>query len=174
MASLKITGMEELEMQLSRLAGDSDRVARAALEAAAVPVVERVRKNIENLREDWQPNPQDKYRYLSEGQSFDGIPPHQKEDLLRALGVSKVSVDEHGDWTVRIGFNSSGPKGYGDQPTATYPRGQPIPMIARSVESGTSIQPKQPFMRPAVDATKKKAVEVMDDVISREVAKIVK
>ena len=172
MAGYKIEGMEEFELQLSRLAADADRVAKAALEEAAGIVAERVRLNLEALREDFQnvPYPAQAYRYLPEGGKFSGIPPHQKEDLLNAFGVTELGVDGNGDWNIKVGFRD----GYGSQPTRAYPGGQPIPLIARSVESGSSIQPKQPFFRPAVDATRKRAVEAMDRIIAEATEKIVK
>lgn len=172
MASYTIEGMEEFEQQLSRLAADADRVAKEALEAAAGIVAERVRLNLEALREDyqWKPYPAQPYRHLPEGGKFSGIPPHQKEDLLNAFGITRTGVDDNGDWTVSIGFKD----GYGSQPTRTYPNGQPILLIARSVESGSSIQPKQPFFRRAVEATRKRAVEAMDRIIAEATEKIVK
>ncbi len=182
MASFSVKGLAEYETMLSRLAEQSDAVAIRALQAAAKPVADRVRRNLENLQEDFQPRPDAPYRYLSElseggRQSYTGIPPHQKEDLLEALGITPVKVSEDGTYNVKIGFESTqsgNVKGYGSQPTETYPKGQPLLMIARSVESGTSIQPKQPFFRPAVEATKKQAVEEMNRVISEAAEKIMK
>ena len=171
MADFKIHGMEEMELMLSKLARDAEPTARQALREAAAVVAERVRENIERLGEDRQaqPYPAQQYRYLPEGGRFGGIPPHQKEDLLEGLGITKVGVDNNGDYTVKVGF-----EGYGSQPTAAYPQGQPIPMIARSIESGSSIQPKQPFFRPAVQSTKKRAVETMGSVIEAAQEKIAK
>ena len=169
MADFRIHGMEEFELMLSRLEADADRVAQEALREAAAVVTQQVRVNIERLKEDWQPRPYpaQQYRFLPAGAAFDGIPPHQKEDLLRGLGITKTGLDGAGDYTVKIGF-----EGYGSQPTVRYPQGQPIPMIARSVESGSSIQPKQPFFRPAVNSTKKKAVETMNSIIEAAQQKI--
>ena len=135
MADFKIHGFEEMELMLSKLARDAEPTARQALREAAAVVAERVRENIERLGEDRQaqPYPAQQYRYLPEGGRFGGVPPHQKEDLLEGLGITKVGVDNNGDYTVKVGF-----EGYGSQPTAAYPQGQPIPMIARSIESGSS------------------------------------
>ena len=171
MGSMKINGMEEFELALSRLAAGTDRVAQKALREAAKPVADRVRRNLENLQEDFMLDPSAPYHYLPDGSHYTGVPAQQKADLLEALGVTNVRVNNRGDWDIKIGFDGSG---YDSQRTRTYPRGRPLLMLARSIEHGSSIQPKQPFFRKAVEATKKQAVEIMNRIITEETEKVVK
>ena len=45
-------------------------------------------------------------------------------------------------------------------------------MIARSVESGSSVRDKHPFVRPAVNAAKAEALKACEKVIDEETKKI--
>lgn len=83
-------------------------------------------------------------------------------DLLESFGVSPVDVDKNGIINAKVGF-------------AGYDRkGVPNALKARAMESGTSRQPKKPFLRPAIQATKEKIEKTMEDVIDNEIQKIVK
>lgn len=174
MASIQIKGLQQVEIMLAKLVANADQATEKALRAGAGIIADRVRRNLEGLQEDYTPDPNAKYHYLKPGEAYSGIPRSQKEDLLNALGITPINVSESGVYDVKIGFESpvsGNEKGYGSQKTRKYPKGQPLAMIARSVESGTSIQPKQPFVRPAVNATRKKAVDKMQRVIEEETQK---
>jgi len=47
-------------------------------------------------------------------------------------------------------------------------KGVPNALKARAMESGTSTQPKRPFVRPAVNRVKKKAIEEMGKTLDIE------
>ena len=79
--------------------------------------------------------------------------------LAASLGVAKLQETADG-WNVKIGFD-----GYDS-------KGVPNVLKARVLESGSSKQQKRPFMRPAVNATRKAAVEKMGEVIDEEIAQI--
>ena len=68
---------------------------------------------------------------------------------------------------MKVGFD-----GYNAVSTMKYPKGQPNQLIARVTENGSSFMDKQPFIRPAINATKDKALEEMQRVIDEEVKKI--
>lgn len=70
-------------------------------------------------------------------------------DLLDSLGVTPVGVDENGVYNAKVGFSGYDRKGV------------PNALKARAMESGTSRQPKKPFMRPAVNRAKKRVLEEM-------------
>ena len=55
---------------------------------------------------------------------------------------------------MKIGFD-----GYNEVQTKTFPNGQPNALIARSIESGSSTREKTPFLRPALAAARKQAIE---------------
>lgn len=79
--------------------------------------------------------------------------------LAVSLGVAKMQETQDG-YNVKIGFD-----GYDS-------KGVPNVLKARVLESGSSKQRKRPFMRPAVAATQKKAIEKMGEVIDEEIARI--
>ena len=80
-------------------------------------------------------------------------------DLVASLGIAKLQTTADG-YNVKIGFS-----GYDS-------KGVPNVLKARVLESGSSKQKKRPFMRPAVAATQKAAVQKMGDVIDEEIARI--
>ena len=53
--------------------------------------------------------------------------------------------------------------------TKTYPKGQPNALIARVVESGSSYMDKTPFIRHAVSATQKEAIEKCKEEIDKKI-----
>lgn len=86
--------------------------------------------------------------------------PKDTGDLAESFGITKIDVDSDGDWNAKLGFDG-------------YDRdGVPNQLKARAIESGTSRQPKRPFVRPAVNATKKQAQDEMARVIEEETKKI--
>lgn len=82
--------------------------------------------------------------------------------LAESLGITPVARDRDGVWNVKIGFDGYDAKGVPNQ------------IKARVMESGSSKVQKRPFVRPAVNATKKPAVEAMQKVIYEEIEKTMK
>ena len=68
-----------------------------------------------------------------------------------------------GYYNVKLGFD-----GYDNVKTDSYPHGRPIMMIARSLESGSSVREKHPFIRPAINSSKKAALEACQRIIDEE------
>lgn len=87
------------------------------------------------------------------------VGPDSTGDLERSMGLSEMQ-DDWGFVNTKLGFD-----GY-DR------RGNPNIVKARALESGTSKQPKRPFIRPAVNAVKERAVSVMSDVVDEQIQKI--
>ena len=168
-ARLAFKAGDEFAMKLSQLAAKADEVAIKAVRRGAGILTDEVRARLAALPEDFQINSDAPYRYLRDGEKFSGVPPKQKEDLLEALGVTPVETDKNGDYNAKVGFD-----GYGSQPTKTYPKGIPNQLIARAIESGSSVREKRPFVKPAVQRVKKKAVEAMHEVIDKEYEKVMK
>lgn len=168
MAIFEIKGLTEMELKLSKLGTREAQAANEALYAGAAIMCNAVRQNLENIREELPRRPGVRYRYLQPGESYTGVPTRQKRDLLAGLGITPVRPDKNGDPNIKIGFEAEtdNARGYDSQPTRKYPKGRPLMMLARSIESGTSIQPKEPFFRPAVEETKEEAVEAMNRVVN--------
>ena len=149
--------LKQLELSF---AGNSDILERAA-RAGADPVADEIRNRLEKL-------PESKFQRLPKGGKFLGTSKHQKDDLLKGFGVTKPGRSSKGFINVKVGF-----EGYGSFETKTYPNGVPNALLARSIESGSSVRQKTPFIRPAVRATTKKAIEEMDKSLEEDLKKII-
>lgn len=81
-------------------------------------------------------------------------------DLEKSLGITPPGVDSQGNVNTKVGFDG-------------YDRdGVPNQLKARVMESGSSKQKKKPFVRPAVNKSKKKAIEEMQKKYDQEVKRI--
>ena len=161
MARITFKAGEDWALKLSALATRSEGVAKKALYEGAKVVADKIHGNLSAL-------PTEKYRYLQSGEQFSGLPQDQKDDLLNSFGVTPIKYED-GCWNVKIGFD-----GYGSHPTRKYPQGVPNQLLARAVESGSSVRRKHPFVRPAINATRKQAVDAMQRAIDEECKKIMK
>jgi len=151
---------EEYAIKLSKLATGQEEIAKKAIYAAAAIVADRIKANLNAL-------PEEKFRYLRDGEKFVGVPERQKKDLIDSFGITPITTDSKGNWNAKIGFD-----GYGSIPTKKYPNGLPNQLLARAIESGSSVRRKKPFVRPAVNATKKQAQAKMAEIIDKEIEKI--
>lgn len=162
MARIAFKTGDEYALKLSHFTNHSEEIAKRALYAAANIVADKIRANLESL-------PEEAYRRLGIDEMFDGIPRGQKDDLVSSFGVTPIQLGEDGWWTVKVGFD-----GYGRFPTRLYPNGLPNQLLARAIESGSSVRQKHPFVRPAVNAMRKSALEAMQRVVNEETEKIMK
>lgn len=161
MARMKFGGTDKYIAKLERLRDKSTPTAKMALYQGAKVVADEIRKKTESI-------PVVMSRWASEENPLEGLTQEQKDGLLDSLGVSPM-LSDMGEFSVRISFD-----GYNSQRTKKYPKGQPNVMIARSLESGTSFRLKHPFVRPALDESRKAARKAMQNVIDDEVDKIIK
>ena len=161
MARMTFKGLKEYELRLSKLASGSEEIAKKAIHEGASVVADAIRKNLEAL-------PTEKFRYLRGDDKFNGLPEQQKKDLVASFGITPI--DERGGiYSAKVGFD-----GYGSIPTKKYPQGIPNQLLARAVESGSSVRRKTPFVRPAINASKAKAEKAMADTIDKEIEKLMK
>lgn len=160
MARMTFKAGEEYAIKLSKLATKQEEIAKKAIYAAAGIVADRIKANLNAL-------PEEKFRYLRDGEKFVGVPERQKKDLIDSFGITPITTDSKGNWNAKIGFD-----GYGSIPTKKYPNGLPNQLLARAIESGSSVRRKKPFVRPAVNATKKQAQAKMAEIIDKEIEKI--
>lgn len=161
MASISFKTGDEYALKLSRLASGREKIARKAIYEAAGIVADKIKGNlIGNLKDP---------AYVGKGESVWGVKNSYLTgssakgptgDLLESFGITPFGRDKDGNWNVKIGFD-----GY-DR------RGVPNQLKARVMESGSSTLKKRPFVRPAVNATKKKAVDAMRKVIDEEIEKM--
>lgn len=163
MAKFAVKGIEEYALKLSKMGESSRFIAGKAIYGAADIVANRVKEEISSLEAV-----HDKYNLQSARKKEKAkLSIAQKKGLLDSFGITKMDKDTKGFHNVKLGFD-----GYNSVRTKKYPKGQPNQLIARVVENGSSHMDAQPFMRPAVNATRKSATEEMQKVIDEECAKI--
>lgn len=145
--------------KLEQVAADGATIEKAVRAGAAI-VADKIRANLDAL-------PEEEFRKLGEGEMFRGLPAAQKRDLQDSFGLTPIEKDRNGFIHTKAGFNE-----YGSYPTKAYPDGVPNQLLARAVESGSSVRQKTPFVEPAIRATRAKAIEAMEKVIDEEIKKI--
>lgn len=163
MAKIVFSGAKEFARALEKYYNGitSRKVLEKAVYAGAKVVADKIRSNLKAL-------PTEKNRILKDGEKFSGVPGFQKGDLLDSFGLTPILRDESGFINTKAGFS-----GYGTMSSNKYPEGLPNQLLAASIESGSSVREKRPFIRPAVNAAKKQAVEAMEAVIDEETKKLI-
>ena len=140
MAKMSIFAGEEYMIQLSKIAGETEEIAKKAIYAGANIVADRIKSNLRGV--------------LSSAATG---------ELLKSFGLTPIAKDKNGDYNTHVGFD-----GYSGRASKAYPKGTPNQLKARVLESGTSRQKKRPFVRPAIKSTKAAVIEKMNQVITGE------
>jgi len=86
---------------------------------------------------------------------------HSKGDLLDSLGVAPPDIDRSGNVNTKVGFHGYDRNGVANQ------------LKARVMESGSSKQQKKPFVRPAVNRSKNRALEAMQKKFDEKIELII-
>lgn len=159
MAKFTFTGLDGYIAQLEKLRQSAEGITKKALYEGAGVTADEIRDAVEAL-------PTDNDR--SAGHCPKGITDGQKEALEKGLGIAPFQTEGDRIDTL-VGFS-----GYSDYKTKKYPDGQPLALIARIAESGTSFSKKTPFVRKALKTAKPKAEEEMKKVFEGEIEKIMK
>ena len=153
---------EEYLLRLSKLSTNSDQIIKKALYEGAAVVADAIKDGVESL-------PTEPYRRLRAGERFSGISQTQKDGLVKGFGLAHMEQDATG-WNTKAGF-----AGYIEgTESKKYPNGLPVPLLARAIESGSSVRQKHPFVRTAVNAKRNEAVETMEKIVDTEIKKIMK
>lgn len=151
LAKMTIKGVDEYALKLSKLGKDADEIAKKVVMAGAQPVADEIKKNLlDNLHDP-------AYVGLGDGGAW-GVKHYKfKGDLLESFGIAPPGVSRDGNTNTKIGF-----EGYDS-------KGVPNALKARAMESGTSTLRKRPFVRPAVNKMKGKAIEEMGKTLDEEI-----
>lgn len=158
---MSFSGLDDYIAKMNELYGSSEEVLKKVVYEGANVVGDEVRRKLEAV-------PSDRFRHLQEGDQFSGVPENNHKDLLDSLGIAPIKTID-GNTNTKIGF-----EGYGRYPTKKYPNGVPNALLARSIESGSSVRKKTPFCRRAIYAIEKQAEKKMAETYDREVGKIMK
>lgn len=154
-------GLNNYIAYLQKLNLVTDEVIGEAVYEMANVVADKVRANIQALPA--VPNAANIATYR---QGYSRLSEPEKQGLLDGFGVSPMQ-DDNGYKNVKLGFD-----GYNSIKTKKYPKGQPNALIARVTESGSSYREKTPFIRPAVNASKKQAEQAGQMKIDEKIAAI--
>ena len=156
MAKWTMEGMSEYIACLQSIANVTDEAIGAGVYAMAEVVADKVRDNIQAL-----PTVSNEANIATYRQGYSRLSDLEKQGLLEGFGVTPMQ-DDGGYKNVKLGFD-----GYNSVKTKKYPQGQPNVLIARVTESGSSYRQKTPFMRTAVNASRKEALEKGREAVDR-------
>lgn len=137
LARMTFMAGDDFAIALSRLATQSDEIAKKAIFAGADIIADKIKSNLKGVI----------------SQQATGV-------LVDSFGVTPIERDKNGDWNAKVGFD-----GYDEDGVANQ-------LKARVIESGKSGQPKRPFVRPAVNATRKQVIAKMGQVVDEEIRRM--
>ena len=154
-------GLNNYIAYLQKINAVTDEVIGEAVYNMAKVVADKVRANIQAL-----PAVSNEANIATYKQGESRLSEPEKQGLLDGFGVAPLQNDD-GYLNVKLGFD-----GYNSVKTKKYPQGQPNALIARVTESGSSYREKTPFIRPAVNATRRQAVKVAQVTIDENIEAI--
>lgn len=161
MPSIKMDGLDEVYAKLKTLADGSaiEKVQKHAVYEGMKAIKNEVEAQIRALPE--------KEGYIKpENLPRNVITRREKTELLKHIGIADMDM-KGGTVSTSISFG-----GYTDIKTKKYPNGVPAILIARSINSGSSIRQKHPFMRQARAAAKAKAIQAATDAALESLSEI--
>ena len=154
MAKAQVLNVDNIIKDLDAQSKDFRDMAGRSLYQGARIMADSLREHIEKLPE--------RPRSAPKGEMLRGVTAQQKQALLDHMGIAKMQ-NNSGSYDIKIGFY-----GYDDDRTPKYPKGHPISMIARAVESGTSFLQKTPFIRPTYQSAHAAAESAMQEQLERD------
>ncbi len=143
MAQVTMKYPDDLIAKLSSLEKKTDEICEKALTAGAEVVEKEVRTNLVSV--------------VGKGTKE---PSRSTGQLVKALGVTKVRVDNNGNYNIKIGFDE--PRSDGDSNAK----------IANILEYGKVGQSPKPFLAPAKKKTRKPVTEKMKSVLEEEINRL--
>ena len=154
-------GLDSYISYLQKIDAVTDEAIGEAVYEMAKVVADSVRSGIQAL-----PTVSNQANIATYKKGYSRLSDEEKQGLLDGFGVSPMQ-DDGGYINVKLGFD-----GYNGIKTKKYPKGQPNALIARVTESGSSYREKTPFIRPAVNASKKQAEQAGRMKIDEKIAAI--
>ena len=154
-------GLDSYISYLQKIDAVTDEAIGEAVYEMAKVVADSVRSGIQAL-----PTVSNQANIATYKKGYSRLSDEEKQGLLDGFGVSPMQ-DDNGYRNVKLGFD-----GYNSVKTKKYPKGQPNALIARVTESGSSYREKTPFIRPAVNASKKQAEQAGQMKIDEKIAAI--
>lgn len=150
--SIQVTGLDELLQKLEKLPETADKVAAEALYEGAGVVADQVSRAVRGIAVE-------PFRYAAGGRTRYPSPEERAIVEGAPKGVAKFRRDGTSINT-SIGFQNAGYAVLGRKV-------KPVPLIANSINSGTSFMKKQPFLRKAFSQSKSKATATIEAGIQK-------
>ena len=160
MATLTFKGIDEYTDKLEQAQKHATGIIKRAVYDGAGVLADEVRRQIQTLPVQ-RTNP-------PSGEHLNGVFSYEKDGLLNSMGVAKIR-DDAGHIGTRIFFD-----GYNRMKSKKYPNGHPNSLIARSINSGTSVRAKIPFLNRAVSKARAKVEAAMQARLDSDLNKIMK
>lgn len=158
MARMNFSGAAGLAEKLDQFGAKSQQVAKTCLYDGAGIVADAIRASVDSIPV-----------FVPDGtwhRPMPGLFAEDLADLKSAIDIARFQDTADGPNT-QIGFG-----GYARRKEKDFPSGVPIALLARSIESGSSVRQKHPFFRRAVNASKAKAVAAMQQRLNEEIKEL--
>lgn len=157
---MKVDGMAEISRTLDQLGEKAEATASRALYKGAGIMAQKLKEGAESIKTA-------PFKFARQGETR--LPsPEEKEVILSAGGIGVARFKKNGgDVDTSVGYGNTG---YAD----LNGKRVPIPLIANSINSGTSFMPKQPFVRKAANSGGKEALQAMKESIEADFNAITK
>lgn len=159
MAQMKTEGLEEFVAELNKLAAATPGVTKKCLYDGARVLADGIREAVKGLPLD----PDGHFTPVKD--PLRTITAKDREDLAEAVGISKI--ESGASSSVSVSF-----AGYISRTEEKFPKGVPAALIARSIEKGTSVRAKKPFLRPAIKKNKDAVLDAMQATMAESLAQI--
>ena len=157
MATFKTTGLDEYIADLERLSTDADETIRKAVRSGANVLADEIKAALYTI----PVHPENEWGTPSD--PISGLTAQEKQDVIAAFGLSPMR-DDNGYINRKAGFD-----GYSNHKTRKHPKGIPIPLLVRIVESGSTFQKKTPIIRPAVNRARQAALNEMQKALEEQI-----
>lgn len=158
---MKVTGLDEFVEGLNAIGEHAGGIAKKCAYDGARSLADGIAEKIQQL-------PVDSNGFTVGTDPLNIITTRDRDDLAACLGVSSIENDGMST-SVSVSF-----KGYISRTERKYPSGVPAALIARSIEKGTSVRAKKPFLRPAINSKKSAALSAMQKTMADSLAQIQK
>ena len=149
---LQWTGTEELLRKMEKLPEKAEKIASEALYEGAGVMADAITQSVHSIQTE-------EFKYASGGKKRKPSP--EEKAILESAkhGIAKFRKDGTSVQT-SIGFENAGYAKLGDKEV-------PIPLIANSINHGTSFMQKQPFLRKAFSQNKGKVLATIEAGIKK-------
>lgn len=161
MPDMKVEGMDEFVRSLTAIGRHTAGVARKCAYDGAALLRGELEESVKAL-------PLDTDGFTVGTDPLRVITERDRADLAACAGISKIESDGLGT-SVSVSFD-----GYISRTEKDFPKGVPAALIARSIESGSSVRAKRPFMRMTVKNSSERVLSAMQETMTESIAQISK